>query len=215
MAADPEIASRSLRSLAAKLTARKGRGAYVKARVEDGVSEVTFGRMRKLAVGDEAFIMPMRLTFFCGCRSPFTIAAVRVDRVNEILVVEGFPETAVSTTDVAALLRKVSARITAGVTPLSLTPPTISGAAQSGQTLSATAGTWTNRPTSYAYRWLRCDSTGANCQPIEGATAPMYAVVDADVGSTLAVAVTATNAVATSAATHSAPTAVVTPASLR
>ena len=45
MAADPEIASRSLRSLAAKLTARKGRGAYVKARVEDGVSEVTFGRM--------------------------------------------------------------------------------------------------------------------------------------------------------------------------
>jgi hypothetical protein len=33
-------------------------------------------------------------------------------------------------------------------------PPTISGTAQEGKTLTGDHGTWTNNPTSYVYSWL-------------------------------------------------------------
>src|SRR5439155_14534339 len=51
-------------------------------------------------------------------------------------------------------------------TPANTSPPTISGTAQQGQTLTAANGSWTNSPTSYAYQWQRGDSRGANCNPI-------------------------------------------------
>ena len=47
-------------------------------------------------------------------------------------------------------------------------PPTISGTAQDGQTLSASTGSWSGSPTSYAYQWQRCDSSGANCANVSG-----------------------------------------------
>jgi hypothetical protein len=37
--------------------------------------------------------------------------------------------------------------------PANSSVPTISGAAQVGQTLTATTGTWTHNPTSYSYQW--------------------------------------------------------------
>ncbi len=93
--------------------------------------------------------------------------------------------------------------------PASTVPPTISGTAQSGQTLTANDGTWTGTtPISYAYQWRRCDSAGASCADIAGATATPYTLTAADVGSTLRVRVTASNAAGSSVAT-SAPTGVV------
>jgi len=95
--------------------------------------------------------------------------------------------------------------------PTNTTPPSISGTAQSGHTVTASNGAWTSNPTSYGYQWQRCDSTGANCVNLAGATSQSYAVQGADVGDTLRVVVTATNAGGSGSAT-SAPTAQVLPA---
>ncbi|MFL5963934.1 MAG: S8 family serine peptidase [Gaiellaceae bacterium] len=78
--------------------------------------------------------------------------------------------------------------------PVNTSLPMVSGAAQDGQTLSASAGSWSGSPTSYTYQWSTCDSTGSSCAAILGATATSYTVKTADVGATARVAVTATNA---------------------
>ncbi len=44
--------------------------------------------------------------------------------------------------------------------PVDVLPPTISGTAQQGQTLTAADGTWLDTPTSYAYQWQDCKSSG-------------------------------------------------------
>jgi hypothetical protein len=62
-----------------------------------------------------------------------------------------------------------------------------------GETLSASTGTWTGAPTSYAYQWRRCDDAGNNCVDINGATSVTYKLNGGDVGHTLVVIVTATN----------------------
>jgi len=78
--------------------------------------------------------------------------------------------------------------------PVNVTPPSITGAATPGQTLAASKGVWVGKPAAFTYQWQRCDPSGANCGSIDGATAETYVVAPADVGSTLRVAVTATNA---------------------
>jgi hypothetical protein len=86
--------------------------------------------------------------------------------------------------------------------------PTSSGTAVQGQTLAAQPGAWSNNPASYAYQWRRCDATGSACSDIAAATSSSYVLTAADIGSTLRVAVTATNGGGSSSAT-SAQTAVV------
>jgi hypothetical protein len=93
---------------------------------------------------------------------------------------------------------------TAPSPPVNTAPPVISGTAQEGQTVTASSGTWTGtQPITYAYQWLRCDSTGANCAAIDAATSSSHAVTSTDVGNTLRVKVTATNSVGSAAATSS------------
>jgi len=84
-----------------------------------------------------------------------------------------------------------SARIAAA--PQSTAPPTITGQAQEGKTLTASNGTWSNSPASFAYAWQQCDQGGSGCQPISGATQKTYTVSKNDVDKTLRVQVTATN----------------------
>ena len=88
--------------------------------------------------------------------------------------------------------------------------PTITGGASATQDtqLTATNGTWTNTPTGYTYQWQRCNSSGASCADISGATVQTYTPLAADVGKTLRVVVTATNASGSTPASSNA-TAVV------
>ena len=85
----------------------------------------------------------------------------------------------------------------------------MNGTAQDGATLSATTGTWTGtQPLTFTYQWLRCNSAGAACVSIAGSTAATYAVAPADIGSTLAVTVTASNAGGSASSTSPASSVV-------
>ena len=95
--------------------------------------------------------------------------------------------------------------------PVNVSPPTITGVAQKTDTLTEAHGSWTNSPTGYAYQWYRCNSSGASCAAISGATSQTYVLVSADVGSTLRVWETASNMFGSSSAAESQATAVVLP----
>jgi hypothetical protein len=90
--------------------------------------------------------------------------------------------------------------------PTNTSPPTISGVAQQGATLTEVNGTWTPPPTGFTYRWELCNNT---CLPIAAATGQTYVVQAGDVGGTVEVKETATDADGSATAT-SAPTASVT-----
>jgi subtilisin family serine protease len=99
-----------------------------------------------------------------------------------------------------------------GSAPVSVAAPAISGTAGESQTLSASAGSWTgSTPMTYGYQWTRCDSVGAGCSDIIGATGQSYTLAPADVGYAVRAWVTASNAYGT-AVSSSAPTGVITPA---
>ena len=76
--------------------------------------------------------------------------------------------------------------------PSNTTAPAISGTAQSGQTLTASTGSWSGDTSGgFGYQWQRCDTHGASCNPIAGATSSTYTAQDGDIGATIAVEVTA------------------------
>jgi hypothetical protein len=96
--------------------------------------------------------------------------------------------------------------------PTNTTAPAVSDTTPSqGQTLTANPGTWSgDQPIVFTFQWLRCNPGGQNCVNIPGATDQRYTVQSDDVGNSLRVRVTGTNASGTSSA-NSAATARVTP----
>lgn len=74
--------------------------------------------------------------------------------------------------------------------PTNTSAPTISGAEQVGETLTADPGEWTNNPDSYAYQWQRNDGGWTN---ISGATSSTYLLDKEDEGLTVRVRVIAFN----------------------
>jgi hypothetical protein len=78
--------------------------------------------------------------------------------------------------------------------PINTREPSISGSAVQGQTLTVSAGSWGGAtPITFAYQWLRCNASAANCVAIGGETGTSRVVDNGDVGSRLRVRVTATN----------------------
>jgi hypothetical protein len=99
----------------------------------------------------------------------------------------------------------------AGDAPVGIGAPVLTAAAQEGQSVTTTNGSWNNAPTTFTYAWSQCDASGSSCSAIGGATSATYAATTTDVGHTLRSTVTATNADGSAQAT-SAPSAVVSSA---
>jgi chitinase len=93
-------------------------------------------------------------------------------------------------------------------TPNNTALPPLNGTAQVGQMLTAAAGTWAGTPTGVTYAWERCDRVGGACAAIAGATGPTYQLASTDVGHTIRVVETDSNAFGPVAA-YSLPSAVV------
>jgi hypothetical protein len=98
--------------------------------------------------------------------------------------------------------------------PVNTLPPSISGSAVQGHTLTAAHGSWSNSPTGYSYQWRRCDSAGLHCGAITGARARTYKLSGADVGRRVRVQETASNGAGVSVPASSRQTALVSAASV-
>ena len=70
----------------------------------------------------------------------------------------------------------------------------VSGTAQVPDKLTASKGSWSISPSSYGYQWRDCDASGGSCQDISGASSSTYTVASGDIGDTIDVVVTASNA---------------------
>jgi hypothetical protein len=71
--------------------------------------------------------------------------------------------------------------------------PAVTGTAAVNGTLKTSAGSWSGAPSSYAYQWQRCSSTGTGCVDITGATVTSYKLTSADAGHAVRSTVRATN----------------------
>ena len=117
--------------------------------------------------------------------------------------------TATVSAVVTALLLPLGGAAQTQTAPANTSPPTISGTASKGETLVAGTGSWSGTtPISFSFEWRRCDSAGANCSAIAGATNTTYVLQGADVGARIRVSVSASNSDGTATAL-SDPTSVV------
>jgi hypothetical protein len=88
---------------------------------------------------------------------------------------------------------KVSSVVSSYTDPKNTVKPSVSGTAHPGDELTASDGTWTGGVRSFAYQWQRCDTAGANCTDVAGATGKTYGIRGIDVDHTLRVVVKATS----------------------
>jgi hypothetical protein len=96
---------------------------------------------------------------------------------------------------------------TRAAAPVNTTPPTIDGAQYAGKTLTAGTGAWSNNPSTFTYKWIRCNNpTATRCNAIAGATARTYTLTQADVGHSIAVFVSASNSAGTAGPSSSKTT---------
>jgi hypothetical protein len=98
--------------------------------------------------------------------------------------------TAVSGAGQATAVSDATAIVVAQAKPPNTAPPTISGTATVGSTLTANPGTWTGSGITFTYQWRQCDASGANCTKITGATGNTYVIASGDVDHTIRVDVT-------------------------
>jgi len=212
---DADAVARLLGAVHRQLGSKQGRAALAKGFAQGvrgspiPISELQVGHVRSLGVGPGSFDLPMSVRIL-GVRTNLHVALFAVDRLLAGLELVGAPGVPVSVATMTRLAKVMTVRMAAQLVPRSLTPPTIAGTPESGQTLTALPGTWSGAASTFAYQWERCDGTGANCTDLPGAVDSSYVVQDADVGATLRMRVTATNA-SGDATAESAPTAAVAP----
>jgi streptogramin lyase len=87
-----------------------------------------------------------------------------------------------------------SAGLWSGKLPQNTEAPKITGTPVVNVTkMSVSTGTWSNGPITYVYQWEDCNTSGAECVPIAGATNSTYVPAPTDGGHTLVVQVSAIN----------------------
>jgi hypothetical protein len=129
-------------------------------------------------------------------------------RKLQFLLVAGLASALTALATVAGLAEAEPA-----VVPTNTEDPAVVGTAQDGQLVVARDGEWSGtNPMTFTYQWQRCNSAGAGCAAISGATAKVYRVATADVGNRLRVQVTARNASGSRTATTAPTSAVDRPA---
>ena len=121
-----------------------------------------------------------------------TLAAAQIGKRIKLIVTAS--NAADNVEAEAALTQAVVARA-----PQNTAPPSFTGTARDGDSLTGAAGTWTGtQPITFAYRWLRCgDTTSGSCAEVAGAAAQDYTATAADIGQRLRLRVRATNAATT------------------
>lgn len=137
----------------------------------------------------------MRLTADISCSSiAGETGATYTPRALDVVDRIRLTVTADDGSSQATQVSLISAAVVAAAAPTNTSPPTLSGAARAGATLTATGGGWTGAPApTVATRWQRCDATGSGCADIAGASSSTYVLVAADAGSRIRVVETATN----------------------
>lgn len=118
-----------------------------------------------------------------------TYVPVAADVGHELvaLVLASFGTTSASTLSLAT--QPVKSSVLANTSP-----PGVTGSLRVGQKLTGTSGAWTGSPPiAYHYQWYRCNSAGAHCSSVHGATAATYTLVAKDAGQTVGLTVTATD----------------------
>jgi subtilase family serine protease len=93
--------------------------------------------------------------------------------------------------------------------PGNVSAPSISGAAQVGQTLTLAHGSWSNEPTAYTDRWLLCNASGSGCATISGQSGATYTLPASAVGASIRVQEIASNAAGSGSPVLSSQTATV------
>lgn len=80
--------------------------------------------------------------------------------------------------------------------PANIVSPTVTSTTgnNAGSIFSTTTGVWTNNPTSYTYQWQRGPTDNSSYSNIAGATSSSYTITTSDIGYSVRVVVTATNA---------------------
>jgi len=108
----------------------------------------------------------------------------------------------------AALVALVAAATALAAPPRETLQPTLEGEFRRGSVIRTSTGQWANNPTSFSYRWQRCNSTGGACETIPRETSDRYRLRPENVGRTVRAIVTARNADGTGQA-NTKPTPVI------
>ena len=124
--------------------------------------------------------------------STYTLGARDIEHTM-LVVVEA--TNAAGTTAASSLSsQKVKRASSPPAKPANTAAPTLAGTTTRGEELTASTGSWSGHPTSFAYQWESCNASGEACTAIEGASASSYTLLLTDVGHTVRVVVTASNA---------------------
>lgn len=152
--------------------------------IQDSSGAYATGTTYRLTTADLGFVMRR----YNGYRSTFPSALYQVWSVP----------TATVTVDPTTVGKPVNTEL-----------PKITGKAKVRKKLTASTGTWTGaQPTTFKYRWKKCNSKGKSCKSISRATKSSFTPSSKYAGRRLRVVVTATNSAGTSSVTSKATAAI-------